>query len=157
MRGLDVAQLAHERVVVRVRDFRRVVLVVTLVVMRDLLAQLGRAGGRIFAHCGDPASGWLAAAAPWPFARPSRMLALRIGVSGSPRSSCNAPWRRSFRLRAVESSSSKVCCAGNGPGSTANRLRPPKRWPSIVLSANVPGLVRLAADNTERASGPGMW
>ncbi|GIU88772.1 MAG: hypothetical protein KatS3mg009_3287 [Acidimicrobiia bacterium] len=69
MRGLELAQLPHERVVLRVADLRRVVHVVALVVVGDLLAQLGHPvddlGGRGFGrHRGDATDG--SAAGPGP-------------------------------------------------------------------------------------------
>ncbi len=57
MRGLELAQLQHQSVVIGVRDLGRVLLVVTTIVMSDLLAQLGDAGARIAARNGHTTAG----------------------------------------------------------------------------------------------------
>ena len=110
---LEGAQLAHQAVVLGVRDLRIIEHVVAVVVLRQLRAQLGCPRRRRRCH----------KAAPEPSR--SRSVAMREGVSGPPCSSCSTPCSRSFRLRAVNTSSSKACGGGFGPGSTANSDRPP--------------------------------
>src|SRR5579862_3830903 len=114
MGGLQRAQLLHEAIVLGVGDLGLVEYVVAIVVLCDLRAQFGGADRRR-RGCHEAA----------PPRSCSRRSAIRAGVSGLPCSSCNTPCRRSLRLRAVNTSSSKVCGGGFGPGSTANSESPP--------------------------------
>ena len=77
---------------------------------------------------------------------------MRAGVSGPPCSSCSTPCRRSFRLRAVNTSSSKACGGGFGPGQHREQ-----RQAAVVLRVHGVGVegartVRLAALSTARRS-----
>ena len=112
--GLERAQLAHQAVVLGVRNLRIIEHVIAVVVLRRSAPQFGGTRRRRRASRGGPA------------VQGSRRLAIREGVSGPPCSSCSTPCRRSLRLRAVPRSSSKAFGGDFGPGSTANRIRPPK-------------------------------